>query len=105
MTNQKCGQWKLLSLALGLDDQNKTKKADVQICPMPIKDHLMNVTFSNLSSQEETSIVVYSLCGKQLLKSSLRGSGTVNLKAIPSGVYLVQFQNKYLCDKQKIVID
>jgi len=103
--NQKCGQWKLLSLALGLDDQNKTKKADVQICPMPIKDHLMNVTFSNLSSQEETSIVVYSLCGKQLLKSSLRGSGTVNLKAIPSGVYLVQFQNKYLCDKQKIVID
>jgi len=103
--NQKRGQWKLLSLTSGIDDQNATETDDVHICPMPIKNRLMNVVLKGQSSQEETSIVVYGLKGDELLKSSLSGSGTVNLKSIPSGVYLVEFRNKFLCKKQKIVVN
>lgn len=66
----------------------EAKQPEVKIFPSPFTDYLM----IEAPSIETFSLSIYNLAGQEM--GRLKGSRVINLDAIPSGVYVVQLQNR-----------
>ena len=68
------------------------------VYPNPAQDYL---TISNLSTQQNTTFVLYDVLGKAVVRQALntpsfgggKGEATISTKHLPSGIYLYQIIN------------
>lgn len=77
-------------------------KQGVTISPNPTKD-IVNIKV-DLNNAGTTTATVYNLLGKEVYKTSFINYTQINLKDFPSGVYLLNFENKLGKGTQKLVL-
>lgn len=86
----------------GIDEYSASKH--ISIFPNPVTDQTMHVQLSDLSINEPLTINVYDMVGNSVLQQTLAASGNVDLKGIPTGIYIASLRNKEINVNKRIVI-
>ena len=77
---------------------------NINIYPNPVTDQTMHVEMSDIRDNDPLAVIVYDLVGNCMLKTSMVVSGNVDLKKIPSGIYIVTLQNSDINFNKRIVV-
>ena len=91
---------------VGTDEHNSL--GNLLVYPNPVKD-IVNLSF-NVDKSQDISIRVLSVTGKVLLSKEMPGvqgsvTGSIDVSALPKGIYLLQFTSELGTTTKKIAID
>jgi len=86
-------------------DINNFSQTDVIIYPVPVTNKQMNVALTGFNAYEKTTLTIFDLVGKALIQKQLCDAGTVDLKSIPAGTYIVNVSNENMNINNRIVVE
>jgi len=77
---------------------------NINIYPNPVTKKTLHVELPDISDTDPLSLTLYDLIGNSMLKTSMVVSGNVDLKRIPTGIYIVSMRNKEINFTKRIVL-
>ena len=89
--NQMITKGSTVTKDTGILAVNDTAKNEMRIYPNPVKDQL---SIEGISKDEKYEI--YSVDGKRVNKGTISNGNTINVNALPKGVYLLKIEDKNL---------
>jgi glycosidase len=78
--------------------------ADIKFYPNPSNNKTTTVQLINMNENEDVSMTIYNISGKEVFSKQYLKSGQIGLN-FPSGIYIVNIRSKQIFLNKKIVIE